>query len=169
MHWSSTVPTSSSQAGAEALSLVYPYRLYLKSQHEIEPFALLAAHAWATSAAGSTPSPGILPQQPPVQLDFTSGNSSKEIANNHNVMATCQEKETNSLKSGINLQWKTSHGVFPWEVLEAIQWVGRKRWGEGEGMPGWGTKGKGPQGLLPAWCSWTKFRFCTSADNLYLW
>lgn len=92
MQWSGTVPTSSSQAGTEALSLVYPYRLYLKSQHEIEPFAVLAAHARATSVAGSTPSPGILPHQPPVQLDFTSGNSSKEIANNHNVMGDMSGK-----------------------------------------------------------------------------
>jgi len=39
------------------------------------------------------PSPGILPQQPQVQLDFTSGNSSKENSNNHNVMGNMSGKK----------------------------------------------------------------------------
>lgn len=103
------------------------------------------------------PSSGILLQWPEVQFDFTSGNSSKEKSNNVNLMGDMSEKKHNNLKSGINLWWKTSQGVFPPESLETLQWMwergggqAKERWSKGDVVP--------CQGQLLTKYSWTQFQ-----------
>lgn len=89
------------------------------------------------------PSPGILPQRPPVQLDFTSGNSSKENFNNHNVMGDMSgKKKITALNPVLTCNGKQAMGLFPWEILEAVQWVEGKDGGRAHQDGIW--KGRGP-------------------------
>lgn len=112
-------------------------------------------------------------QWPGVQLDFTSGNSSKENSNNVNLMGDMSESGewNNNLKSGINLWWKTSQGVFPPESLESLQWMG-ERGGRQAGRQAEKRWSKGDvvlcQGRLLSKHSWIRFQvlgYRTLANN----
>lgn len=70
--------------------------------------------------------------------------------------------KNNKIKVDFNLQWKTSHGVFPCEILDVIQWMEGKQPKTGEGK---GRREEGKfarvifgQGLLPTKGSWNGFR-----------
>lgn len=58
--------------------------------------------------------------------------------------------KNNKIKVDFNLQWKTSHGVFPCEILDVIQWMdvlqpktGEGRRGREEGKFAWVIFGQG--------------------------
>ena len=52
-------------------------------------------------------------------------------------------KKNNKIKVDFNLQWKTSHGLFPCEVLDVVQWMEGKQPEPGKG------RGGGEQESLP--------------------
>lgn len=82
---------------------------YHKSWCEAEP---LPCRLPCIGLAGSTPAVGILIQWPTCQLDFTSGNSSKENPNHFNGMGDILGEKITKLKLILTCNEKQAMGCF---------------------------------------------------------